>query len=69
MYIIISAKEGCVKENIERKEAASRKMRDAMIALTKQAVKEELNATCRVMAKYEPSVDMVLPKWAEMEVA
>lgn len=69
VYIIISAKEGCVKENIERKEADSRKMRDAMITLTKQAVREELNATCRVMAKYEPSVDMVLPKWAEMEVA
>lgn len=69
VYIIISAKEGCVKENIERKEADSRKMRDAMIALTKQAVREELNATCRVMAKYDPSVDMVLPKWAEMEVA
>ena len=34
-------KEGCVKENIERKEAASRKMRDAMIALTKQAVKRK----------------------------
>lgn len=69
VYIIISAKEGCVKENIERKEADSRKMRDAMITLTKQAVKEELKATCRVMAKYEPSVDMILPKWAEMEVA
>ena len=58
-----------MKENIERKEADSHKMRDAMITLTKQAVKEELKATCRVMAKYEPSVDMILPKWAEMEVA
>lgn len=36
VYIIISSKEGCVKENIERKEQDNRKMRKEMIELTKE---------------------------------
>lgn len=67
VYIIISAKEGCVKENIERKEADAVKMRQEMAELTKESVQQELSQTCRIMAAYEPQMNMKLPAWAEME--
>lgn len=69
VYIIISAKEGAVKDNIARKEADAAKMRQAMLALTRDAVRHELSATCRMMAEYKPSVPMQLPAWAEMEAS
>lgn len=65
-YIVISAKEGAVKANIERKEADAKAMRDAMLALTKDNVRHELARTARMMTDYTPSVDMILPPWEEM---
>ena len=65
-YIVISEKEGAVKANIERKEADAIKMRDAMIALTRDAVRTELSKTRRESTEYNPCVPMVLPNWAEM---
>lgn len=69
VYIIISAKEGAVKDNIARKEADAAKMRQAMLALTRDAVRHELSATCRMMAEYKPSMPMRLPAWVEMEAS
>ena len=65
VYIIISAKEGCVKENIERKQKDFETMRDAMIDLTKEITKKELRSTCRIVTPYEPHVEMKLPEWEE----
>lgn len=65
VYIIISAKEGCVKENIERKQADFDAMRDAMIDLTKEITKKELRQTCRIVTPYEPQIKMELPDWEE----
>lgn len=65
VYIIISAKEGCVKENIERKQHDFEAMRDAMIDLTKEITKKELRQTCRISTPYEPKVEMKLPEWEE----
>ena len=65
VYIIISAKEGCVKENIERKQKDFETMRDAMIELTKEITKKELRSTCRIVTPYEPHVEMKLPEWEE----
>ena len=65
VYIIISAKEGCVKENIERKQSDFITMRDAMIELTKDITKKELKKTCRIVTPYNPNVEMKLPKWEE----
>lgn len=65
VYIIISAKEGCVKENIERKQNDFITMRDAMIELTKDITKKELKKTCRIVTPYNPNVEMKLPKWEE----
>lgn len=53
VYIIISAKEGCVKENIERKEADAINMRQKMAALTRESVKENLSRTTRIMSVYQ----------------
>lgn len=65
VYIIISAKEGCVKENIERKEHDFEHMQREMIELTKDIQKKELRSTCRISTLYEPHVEMKLPDWEE----
>lgn len=67
VYIIISAKEGTVKENIERKEADAINMRKKMAELTRESVKENLSRTTRIMSVYKPTMPMRLPAWAEME--
>ena len=66
VYIIISAKEGAVKANIERKQEDAKKMQDAMIKLTKEVTKKELQVTTRIMTEYVPKVKMRLPEWKEM---
>lgn len=65
VYIIISAKEGTVKANIERKQADCDKMRNAMSEQTREIVKKELQSTYRLTAPYEPHVSMTLPAWEE----
>ena len=53
VYIIISSKEGCVKENIERKQTDFEKMQKEMTELTKEITKKELKSTCRISAPYD----------------
>ena len=65
VYIIISAKEGCVKENIERKQTDFLKMQSEMTELTKEITKKELKSTCRISTPYEPHTTMILPQWEE----
>ena len=65
VYIIISAKEGPVKANIERKQADSEKMKIHLVELTKDIIKRELKSTCRISTPYEPKYAMNLPKWEE----
>ena len=65
VYIIISAKEGCVKDNIERKQVDFIKMQTSMIELTKEITKKELKKTCRLSTPYEPKIEMKLPIWGE----
>lgn len=48
IYIIISSKEGTVKENIERKQQDAEKMQKAMIKLTKDITSKELKQTTRI---------------------
>ena len=67
VYIIISAKEGCVKENIERKQSDFLKMQSEMTELTKEITKKELKSTYRISTPYNPSVDMILPEWEEFQ--
>lgn len=65
VYIVISAKEGCVKENIQRKEQDNIKMQKAMIELTKEITKKELKQTCRISIPYNAEIEMKLPEWEE----
>lgn len=65
VYIVISAREGCVKENIERKQADNARMREAMVAQSKEITKKELQSTCRITTPYEPETAMQYPSWEE----
>lgn len=65
VHIIISTKESCVKENIERKKMDFLKMQSEMTELTKEITKKELRSTCRISTPYEPHIKMELPKWDE----
>lgn len=65
VYIVISAKEGCVLENINRKQQDSETMKAAMAAYTKEITKQELQKTCRITTPYEPQIRMQLPDWSE----
>ncbi len=68
VYIIISSKEGAVKDNIQRKEQDSLRMRQAMIEQTKEITKKELNSTCRLSTPYKPTIKMKLPNWEEFNI-
>lgn len=65
VHIVISSREGCVKENIERKHADCQKMRNAMVAQTKEITRKELQSTCRLATPYRPGEAMRLPVWKE----
>ncbi|SEA05373.1 Helicase conserved C-terminal domain-containing protein [Eubacterium aggregans] len=65
VYIIISAREGAVKSNIERKETDAKKMQEATIEYTKEITKNNLKQTARMVTPYEPEVMMSLPDWEE----
>lgn len=69
VYIIISAREGAVKENIERKQAENERMKQHLIELTKDITRRELTATCRITATYDAATEMILPKWEEFRSA
>lgn len=68
VYIVISSREGCVKENIQRKQADCEHMRAAMVAQTKEITRKELQSTCRLATPYRPSTDLCLPVWKEFSV-
>lgn len=65
VYIVISAKEGCVKDNISRKQTDFTFMQSEMTKYTKEITKKELRSTCRISTPYEPEKDMCLPGWEE----
>lgn len=67
VHIIISQREGCVRDNIYRKEADAKKMQQKMIELTKEITKKELTSTSRITTPYEANIDMILPQWEEMK--
>ena len=69
VYIIISAREGAVKANIERKSAENEALKQNLIELTKDITRRELTATCRISTEYKPAVSMILPKWEEFKYA
>lgn len=69
VYIIISAKEGAVKANIERKQAENEKFKRVLVSLTRDITVRELRSTCRIEAPYEAKIVMQLPEWEEFKNA
>lgn len=67
VYIVISAKEGCVKENIERKQEDADTMQQEMLKHTKEITKENIKATCRISTPYNNNLKMMLPVWREFK--
>lgn len=67
-YIIISAKEGCVKDNIERKQRDTEKMQRVMVEYTKEITKEQLEQTKRISTPYAAEIDLLLPDWREFTI-
>lgn len=65
VHIVISSREGCVRENIERKQADCEHMRAAMVAQTKEITRKELQSTCRLATPYTPAAALSLPAWKE----
>ena len=65
VYIVIAAKEGAVRENIERKQADFIHMKEVMADLTKAITAKELRKTSRITTPYEATVPMQLPQWKE----
>ena len=67
VYIIISAKEGCVKENIDKKQAYAEEMQREMLKHTKEITKKNIKQTCRITTEYNPKIEMILPLWNEFK--
>lgn len=65
VYIIISSREGCVKENIERKQRDCEQMHTAMVEQTREITRKELQSTCRLATPYCPDAALSLPVWKE----
>lgn len=65
VYIVISAREGAVKENIERKQSDFLHMKDIMSDYTKEITAKELKKTTRISTPYDANTPILLPMWKE----
>ncbi len=63
VYIVISEKEGAVKNNIERKEKDAVKMMSEMVKHTQKILTKEVHGTVRETIEYYPTERMKLPEW------
>mgnify|MGYP003571251978 CR=1 FL=1 len=63
VYIIISDAEGCVKENIERKQADAQRMTRELVKFTKDILSADIRHTVRMSETYYATERMVSPLW------
>lgn len=63
VYIIISEAEGCVKQNIERKQADAQRMTQELVKYTKDILSAEIRHTTRMSESYITTERMELPSW------
>ena len=63
VYIIISEAEGCVKQNIERKQADAQRMTQELVKFTKDILAAEIRHTVRMSESYITTERMVIPAW------
>lgn len=63
VYIVISDAEGCVKDNIERKQRDARKMTAEIVKHTRDILSDEIRQTVRMSETYIATERVELPKW------
>lgn len=63
VYIIISEAEGCVKKNIERKQADAQRMTKELVKFTKDILSAEIQHTTRMIENYITTERMDIPAW------
>lgn len=63
VYILLSEKETGILRNIQRKEKDFELMLKGMIAQTQEITKEEIRNQKSGKSKYEPNIDLILPRW------
>lgn len=63
VYIIISDAEGCVKDNIERKQADAQRMTRELVKFTKDILSAEIRHTTRMSENYITVERMDIPAW------
>ena len=63
VYIVISDAEGCVKSNIERKQADAQKMTSELVKFTKDIMAAEIHHTVKMSEKYITLERMETPAW------
>lgn len=63
VYIVISDAEGCVKMNIERKQADAKRMTAELVNFTKDILSAEIHRTIRMSESYITTERVTLPKW------
>lgn len=63
VYIIISNAEGCVKQNIERKQADAQRMTRELVKFTKEILTAEIHHTTRMSESYITTERMIIPQW------
>jgi len=66
VYVVVSDREGSVRENILRKENDAKKMTAEMVKYTKEILTEEIHNTSRVVSVYDANTIMKLPYWREL---
>lgn len=69
VHIIISEADGCVKDNIERKQADAERMKNELVQFTKDILTAEIRHTTRITESYMPTEIMILPNWLRSEIA
>lgn len=63
VYIVISDAEGCVKQNIERKQADAQRMTRELVKFTKDILTSEIRHTTRISETYITVERMEIPSW------
>ena len=63
VYIVISDAEGCVKENIERKQRDAERMTSELVRFTKNILAADLHHTVRMSESYYALERMEIPEW------
>lgn len=63
VHIITSEAEGAVKQNIERKQADTERMKAELIKYTKDILKSDIRNTVRMTEDYHAFENIIVPQW------